>query len=394
MQWNIPYKDFLSALTQVSAVIKDNAHLPILSTVELEFTPQRLILRGTTMGTVWVTAFAPCRGDSDQAFNTVCLPAQFLYTLLRESGGSEIVFCTVDDNYITVYIQDVYTHGGSITNTLNTYDPRLYPAAVQFAGAVPICSVNSDTLDTWLSMLIPAVSTDANRTVLHSVLIRQNNDQALRGYAVDGFRLFTAALPDAEPLADHNTYWLLPLEAAKAIANILPHWGQAPVLVSTQARENNTPYLIFTSDVGTIVAVCAPGVPQDYQKQLDEWHKIEPTLLTVNQEGLMKALRAVDKLSKSEGFMTKHNVHLTLSNGELLLYTEQEGVGRIAVTLPCGYQGTPEPMAVNLTFLLAAAAPLKEGPVVMELRTIMAPISVYQQDTPAAYRAEIMPLKD
>lgn len=196
-------------------------------------------------------------------------------------------------------------------------------------------SVSSKDLKEMIAQVIFAVSDDETRYFMNGVYI-EKSETGLVMVSTDGRRLafvkkdFDAVIPDFKGV-------IVPPKVLTLLAKRAPDEG----LVEIAITEKNI-FLRFGSY--RISSVLIEGQFPNYQKVIPEKQRMK---ISVGRLELLDALKRVSIFVEQKSRRT----FFTLSNGILVLASEESELGTAREEIPCDYEGPDTTMALNYKYV-------------------------------------------
>lgn len=313
--------DLVEALGAVGrAVANRGGSLPVLSGVRMELTGDSLHLTGSDLD-LTVSVTVEVAGEDD---GVAVMPAKIAADVIRslEPGRVEI----------SVEGDEAHITAGRFSSSIRLLPadefPLLSPPAQEAVTLV------ADELESALSQVVPAASSDDARPILTGVLMAAEGN-GLRLVATDSYRLAVRDL-EGSAVLDEGQSVLVPSRALRELVRAL---GDGDVTLRLGERE-----AVFEVGSTRVTTRLIEGEFPNYRGLIPSSY---PNRMVVSREALADAVRRVRLMAREAT-----PVRLTMSDSGVELDAVTQDIGQASEAVDASFEGNELTVGFNPEFLL------------------------------------------
>lgn len=234
MNLTLERKPLLTALQQLKATAGSRTTLPILSSAHFKSNEQELLITGDNLEMrTTISTFLPFNSEEVD----ICLPYQHLVQLLGGFTSDEVTLVTVKQKsqQSGLMVDDLYLKSDKSKYKLLTLPGEEYPKERIVDGFT--FTIEGEALNSALSEVLVAVSTDENRAILTGVLLVFDGvNPSVRFVATDTHRLVVTdrTLPE-DTTVDQAREVILPPDFCKELLRLTSKGDSAEITVAGSA---------------------------------------------------------------------------------------------------------------------------------------------------------------
>ena len=321
-------------------VISSKNALSILSNVLLEANEGTLILRATDLKVTFETRI-PVEVTVPGSTTVFC--DKFL-GILRTLPEGDIEFEEKESGMF--FIRPVFK---KIDFRLKTIASDKFPELPDTADETYFSFPQKEFKD-MIEQTIFSVSDDETRYYMNGVCLEKNEDRLVM-VATDGRRLSLISKEASDPIPDFKQVIVPP----KAL-NLFQRLASGEGLVSLSISDKNA-FLRF--DNQKLSTALIEGTFPNYQRVIPVGQKY---IIKIEIAEFLEAIKRVSQLVEQKS----KRIYLEVSEGRLVLSSEESDLGIAKEELVCEYQGPESVIALNYLYLLEPLRVMKGNKVVIE----------------------------
>jgi len=306
-------------------VIASKNALSIMSNVYLEASDSRLLIRATDVKVSFETSI-PVEGVVPGSLTVFCDKLTGILSSLPDGD------LTVEQDEGRVILKPL---ARKVRFQLKTLSGEKYPELPK-AEAELYFDIPAREFRKMVTQTIFSVSTDETRYFMNGVFMEKTAEGALVMVSTDGRRLafvkrdMEGGIPDFRPV-------IIPTKVLGIINKRLSDEGMISVAITDKS-------IFFRFNTYQISSVLIEGTFPNYQKVIPQSQKFS---FSVKKTDLMEALKRVSIFVEQKSNRT----FFTLSEGGLVLSSEESEIGAAREEIPCEYEGEGTTIALNYRYV-------------------------------------------
>ncbi|MFQ3619782.1 MAG: DNA polymerase III subunit beta [Spirochaetales bacterium] len=307
-------------------IISSKSTLSILSNVLLEAQEGKLTLRATDLKVAFETSIPV---EVSVPGNTTVFCDKFL-GILRTLPEGDIEFEEKEGG--TFLIRPVFK---KIDFRLKTISADKYPELPSLSEEHYFSFPQKDFKE-MIQQTIFAVSEDETRYYMNGVCMEKGEDQLVM-VATDGRRLSYISKPSPQPIPDFSQVIIPP-----KVLTLVQRLASGEGMLSLAVSDKN---VFLTFDNQKLSSALIEGQFPNYQRVIpaEQLHKVK-----VGIPELLEALKRVSLMVEQKS----KRIYLELSEGRMVLSSEESELGVAKEELVCEYEGPETVIALNYLYLL------------------------------------------
>jgi DNA polymerase-3 subunit beta len=326
MKFTCEKNALLKEIAVAQEIISSKSTISILSNVLLEAQEGTLTIRATDLKVAFETKI-PVEVSAPGSTTVFC--DKFL-GILRSMPEGDIEFEEKEQG--TFLIRPVFK---KIDFRLKTISSDKYPELPSIAEDLYFPFPQKEFKE-MITQTIFSVSEDETRYYMNGVCMEKNEDQLVM-VATDGRRLSYISKPASQPIPNFSQV-IIPPKALNLVLRLASGEGSISLAVS-----DKNVFLMF--DNQKLSTALIEGQFPNYQRVIPAEQKYK---LKVGIPELLEAIKRVSLLVEQKS----KRIYLQLSEGRLVLSSEESDLGVAKEELLCEYEGPESVIALNYMYLL------------------------------------------
>lgn len=367
MKFNIPAKEFATAIAAVGKVVERRNTIPILSNIVISAADGALHLRATDLDLEMSISTAAT--VEEQGVTTI--PSDLVRDIAKKITGDVSFAFDKDANMANLT-------AGRSRFKLQTLPEEDYPSITtgEFSHSF---SIPGDALHRLISRCEFAIPTEETRYYLNGIYMHSLDGQKLRAVATDGHRLARSEM-DAPDGADGMPAIIIPRKTVKEIIGI-----------AATAKKDDVHFEISENKIrvshGSVVLTSKliDGTYPDYQRVIPTESNI---FAKVDSKTLAVASDRVSTVSSERG----KAVRLAFSTGKLELAVNNPESGSAVDEIDADYDADPLEIGFNAKYLADICGVVGAGETKISLTDAGSP-TIFTSESNEGFLAVLMPMR-
>jgi DNA polymerase-3 subunit beta len=343
-----PHPQLIKTLELVSRISTKHVTLPVLQCALISVTEERISIKATNLE-LSIEVVIP--GKINET-GTIAVPMSTFLQSIQYINQSEI---TLKDEDGVLLIESKQTKT-SIKSIPYEEFPNIYK--LEGEGV----KINRSLFALGIKTTAFAASQSSIKPELGSVYIQQKKEHSLTMVSTDSFRLMEKLVSQKGVVLNHS--FLVPQKNAMELARVCDMLESDPVLVVT----DNQCALDFDTEGVYVTSRLVSGSFPDYEQIIPKEYVTHATVL---KNDLLNAFK------KTSVFLNKfQQVSLTLSDGSIVVSSQNSEVGHITDTVKAVIEGEELSLNFNQQYLIEPLSHIVDDSVVLHFAGIGRPLVI------------------
>ncbi|MCB9810736.1 MAG: DNA polymerase III subunit beta [Candidatus Nomurabacteria bacterium] len=343
-----PHPQLIKTLELISRISTKHVTLPVLQCALINATADTISIKATNLE---LSIEVTIPGKINE-IGTIAVPMTTLLQSIQYINQSEI---TLRDEDGVLLIESKQTN-----TSIKSIPFEEFPTIRHLEGGG--VKVNRPLFASGIKTTAFAASQSSIKPELGSVYVQQKREHSLTFVSTDSFRLMEKRVPQKGVVLDHS--FLVPQKNAIELARICDLLEDDPVLTVT----DNQCALDFVSEGVYVTSRLVSGSFPDYEQIIPKEYI---THVTVLKSELLNAFK------KTSVFLNKfHQVSLSLTDGNIVVSSQNNEVGHITDTVKAVIEGEELSLNFNQQYLIEPLSHISDDSIVMHFAGIGRPLVI------------------
>lgn len=340
MEFRIQKNEFLKGLRIAQSIADRKSTMPMLANVLLRLGGKSKLLVAATDLNVSISAELKSENKGDGG---ITVGAKALHDIINNLPGDEISIRRADNNWAEI-------KSGKVSYRLVGMPDRDFPK-IPDQTDVEFHSVDPALLREMIDRTLFSVSNDETRFHLNGVLLESDGGTA-RMVSTDGHRLSKVErVLKGGPVLSAGI--IIPKKGVVEIKRILDSGAD------TSSLAVKSPYIFVRADDMTLAVKLIESQFPPYEQVIPQKHTKE---VVIDRQMLLSALKRAQLMSSET-----RGVKFSVSDGGLIISSDNPDVGEVREELEAGYQGESVSIGFNPKYVIELLSQMSTDQVILEL---------------------------